>query len=174
MNTIKPATFNNSEKTIFVKNRLSTNHPPYSPSFKSAPYNISAEASKQIMGVFSQHYGNIGDRLGQKINKLVTSSKILEKSSRISIKEGALSIREKSVIRGFGENLIFPFINLPLYAVSWVFKRFQSIPSMKDWARKIYDKPVLRIPRKLNELDEKTDMLKGMLEKNSRYHCKIC
>lgn len=165
MNTIKPATFNNSEKTIFVKNRLSTNHPPYSPSFKSAPYNISAEASKQIMGVFSQHYGNIGDRLGQKINKLVTSSKILEKSSRISIKEGALSIREKSVIRGFGENLIFPFINLPLYAVSWVFKRFQSIPSMKDWARKIYDKPILRIPRKLNELDEKTDMLKGMLEK---------
>jgi len=140
--------------------------PSYPLSFKGgSPAALMGHADKQILNVFSQHYGNIGNRLVTKVDKLVTSSDILKKSSRFASKQGALSIGEKKVGRALLENIIFPFVNLPLYAVSWVLKKVQSVPSLKTGARKIYNKPLLRIPRKLNELDAKTDMLKGIFDK---------
>ena len=115
--------------------------------------------------MFSQHYGNIGERLGQKVGKLVTSSEILKKSSRFALEEGALSIREKGLFKALVENIFFPVINLPLYTVSWVLKKAQNIPALKEGASSLYKKPLLRIPRKLNELDEKTDIIKGIFDK---------
>ncbi len=141
-------------------------------SFKG-PATLITEADRKILNVFSQHYGNIGERLGQKVGKLVTSSEILKKSSRFSLEQGALSIREKKVGQTLIENVLFPFVNLPLYAVSWVLKKAQSIPALKEGARRIYNKPVLRIPRKLNELDAKTDSLKGIFDKTKEVVAKF-
>ncbi len=115
--------------------------------------------------MFSQHYGNVGERLGQKVGKLVTSSEILNKSSRFSLEKGALSIHEKKFGQALIENVIFPFVNLPLYAASWALKKAQSIPALAAGAKKLYNKPLLRIPRKMNELDSKTDMIKGIFDK---------
>ena len=170
MNTITPRLGNISpkyEKRINKKKTLSPNYPPNSSnvSFKGGPATLISAADKEIMNVFSQHYGNIGERLGQKVGKLVTSSEILKRSSRFSLEEGARSIREKKVPQALLENVLFPFVNLPLYAVSWVLKKAQNVPSLKEGARRLYNKPLLRIPRKLNELDSKTDMLKGIFEK---------
>lgn len=170
MNTITPQFGNISprqKQRLRDKNTLSVNHPPHQTpvSFKGGPATLISAADKQVMNVFSQHYGNIGERLGQKVGKLVTSSEVLKKSSRFSLEQGARSIREKKVPRALLENVLFPFVNLPLYAASWVLKKAQNIPALKDGARKLYNKPLLRIPRKLNELDSKTDMLKGMFDK---------
>ncbi len=167
MNTITPRLSNNIQKNIKNKKTLSTNYPPnkLNISFKGGPATLISAADKEIMNVFSQHYGNIGERLGQKVGKLVTSSEILKRSSRFSLEQGARSIREKKVPQALLENILFPFVNLPLYAVSWVLKKAQNIPSIKDGARRLYNKPILRIPRKLNELDSKTDMLKGIFDK---------
>ena len=170
MNTITPRLGNISpkyEKRINKKKTLSPNYPPNSSSisFKGGPATLISAADKEIMNVFSQHYGNIGERLGQKVGKLVTSSEILKKSSRFSLEEGARSIRDKKIPQALLENVLFPFVNLPLYAVSWVLKKAQNVPSLKEGARRLYNKPLLRIPRKLNELDSKTDMLKGIFEK---------
>ena len=170
MNTITPQLGNISpaqRQRMRNKNVLSVNHPPHKTpvSFKGGPATLISAADKEIMNVFSQHYGNIGERLGQKVGKLVTSSKVLEKSSRFSLEQGARSIREKKVPRALLENVLFPFVNLPLYAASWVLKKAQHIPGLKDGAKRLYNKPLLRIPRKLNELDSKTDMLKGMFDK---------
>ena len=168
MNTITPKMINISNKGKIKKNaNLSTNFSPRKKeiSFKGAPATLITEADRQILNVFSQHYGNIGERLGQKVGKLVTSSEILKKSSRFTLEKGALSIHEKGVGQALVENIIFPFVNLPLYAVSWVLKRAQNIPALKEGATNLYKKPLLRIPRKLNELDEKTDMIKGIFDK---------
>ncbi len=170
MNIITPKLGNIStkyKKRINTKRTLSPNYPPNQSyiSFKGGPATLISAADKEIMNVFSQHYGNIGERLGQKVGKLVTSSEILKRSSRFSLEQGARSIREKKLPQALLENVLFPFVNLPLYAVSWVLKRAQSIPSLKDGARRLYNKPLLRIPRKLNELDSKTDMLKGIFDK---------
>ncbi len=170
MNTITPRLGNISPKyepRINKERKLSSNYPPSKSniSFKGGPATLISAADKEIMNVFSQHYGNIGERLGQKVGKLVTSSEILKKSSRFSLEEGARSIRDKKIPQALLENVLFPFVNLPLYAVSWVLKRAQNIPSLKDSARRLYNKPLLRIPRKLNELDSKTDMLKGIFDK---------
>ena len=54
-----------------------------------------------------------------------------------------------------------------MYSASWVLKKAQSIPKIGNVARDLYNKPLLRIPRKLNELDSKTDILKGMYDKTS-------
>ena len=170
MNTITPRLGNISQKYKQKRNKNRTLSPNYQSnksniSFKGGPATLISAADKEIMNVFSQHYGNIGERLGQKVGKLVTSSEILKRSSRFSLEQGARSIREKKVPQALLENVLFPFVNLPLYAVSWVLKKAQNIPSLKDSARKLYNKPLLRIPRKLNELDSKTDMLKGIFEK---------
>ncbi len=171
MNTVKPGANNITQR--MKKNNIYQQSPyPSSPSkhtslsFKGGnPATLITEADRKILNVFSQHYGNVGERLGQKVGKLVTSSDILKKSSRFSLEEGALSIREKTNGRALLENVIFPFVNLPLYAGSWVLKKAQSIPALKNGAKNLYNKPVLRIPRKLNELDSKTDMLKGIFDK---------
>ena len=170
MNTITPRLGNISQKYEQKINKKKTLSPNYQSSnsnisFKGGPATLISAADKEIMNVFSQHYGNIGERLGQKVGKLVTSSEILKRSSRFSLEQGARSIREKKVPQALLENVLFPFVNLPLHAVSWVLKKAQDIPSLKDNARKLYNKPLLRIPRKLNELDSKTDMLKGIFEK---------
>lgn len=167
MNTINPRIIMQQDKDR-QRNRKQlsqTSHPNSNISFKGAPATLITEADKQILNVFSQHYGNIGERLGQKVGKLVTSSDILKKSSRFSMEKGALSIKEKGIGQAIIENIVFPFVNLPLYAASWVLKKAQSVPALKEGAEKLYRKPLLRIPRKLNELDAKTDMLKGIFDK---------
>ncbi len=164
MNTIIPGQINNLSKKQNT-GKTFYKHPPCKPVSFKGPATLITEADRKILNVFSQHYGNIGERLGQKIGKLVTSSEILKKSSRFSLEQGALSIREKKVGQALVENVLFPFVNLPLYAVSWVLKKVQSVPALKEGARRIYNKPILRIPRKLNELDAKTDSLKGIFDK---------
>ena len=168
MNTITPkmVTITNKDNIKRTKSYIK-NYPPSNNvvSFKASPVTLITEADRQILNVFSQHYGNIGERLGQKVGKLVTSSEILKKSSRFKLEEGALSIREKGLFKALVEHIIFPIINLPLYGLSWLVKKAENISFLKKGAEKLYRKPLLRIPRKLNELDEKTDMLKGIFDK---------
>lgn len=137
-----------------------------SPSFKSNPAaTLIAKADEPIMDIFAQHYGNVGKRLGFKLGKLATESKILKKGSRFNLETGISSIKSKGPIRAFFEKIIFPVVTLPLYGASFVLKKVQNIPKAKDSARKIYNKPLIRIPRKLNEIDSKTDMIKGIYDK---------
>ena len=165
MNTITPKQIN-----ISRRQQNSTNvHPRKDVSFKGAPVSVIKHAD-DLMEVFSQHYGNIGHRIGKKVEKLVTAedtSEILKKSSRFVKENGTLQIQDKGVLRSVGENLIFPFVNLPLYGASWGIKQAQKIApdAAKEGLEKIYKKPLLRVPRKLNELDSKTNQLKGIFEK---------
>ena len=129
--------------------------------------NILKESDYELLKVFSQHYGNIGERLITKINKLTSNSRILKESSRFTKEQGALFIKDKKFSKSLIENIIFPVFNLPLYIASWGLKKVQAIPALKTGAEKLYKKPLFRIPRKLNELDAKTDMLKGMFEKTN-------
>ncbi len=173
MNTITPKMVNIPNKVIKDTKCSQTPPPNRSLSFKGAPATLITEADRKILNVFTQHYGNIGERIGQKLGKLVTSSEILKKSSRFTLEEGALSIHEKGIARALLENVLFPFVNLPLYGASWILKKVQAIPSLKEGAKALYNKPLLRIPRKLNELDAKTDMLKGIFDKTKEIVAKF-
>ena len=172
MKTITPI-IANREKNI-QSQTLSHRYPRKNsmPSFKGLPVNpttIINAADKDIMDVFAQHYGNIGERLGLKVGKLITDSDILKNhiKSRISLESGVSQIKGKTVPRALMENAIFPFINLPLYAASWVTKQAQKIPFLKNGATKLYKSSLLRIPRKINELDAEADILKGMYDKTA-------
>lgn len=166
--------FDNSINKSFSQNK---------PSFKSAAPVVSLISQtgkdRQLADVFSQHYGKLADRLGEKLGKLATSnSKLLQRSSRFSLKEGALSIKDKTLPRALLENIIFPVFQLPLYAGSWVLNKVRSIPvnpnaksmigkglsAVKKKANDLYGKALFRIPRKLNELDAKTNALDGIMK----------
>ncbi len=144
-------------------------------SFKANPKSLLELADKKVLNVFSQHYGKIGERLLTKADKLINTSEIFKKSSRFVTDKGALSIRDKNIFQSLAENIIFPFVNLPLYAASWVIKKLQKVPvgSVKNWAEKVYKKPILRFPRKLNELDARTDQLKGIFDKTKEVVAKF-
>ena len=160
---------------------------PPSPSFRSAATNtvttLITKVDDPIFDIFAKHYGSIGKRLGEKVGKLATqdagnpiATKILHNSSRFSLEKGVSSIKEKSIPAAFLENLAFPFITLPLYGASWVLNKVKSIPTPKNAsagakkaistitkkADKWYRKPLFRVPRKINELNEKTDILMGI------------
>ncbi|MBQ3642123.1 hypothetical protein II906_09410, partial [bacterium] len=134
-------------------------------SFGASPVTLIQEAEKPVMDVFAQHYGNIGNRIGEKLGKLATESSILKGSARFSLEKGVSQIKDKNVIRALAENAIFPFVQLPLWTGSWVLKKAQMIPVMAEGAKKLYKTNFFRIPRKLNELDEKTDIIKGIYGK---------
>lgn len=126
---------------------------------------IIANADREIMNVFSRHYGDIAERVGYKIGKLSKENPIMKKGSRFVLEQGVSSIKDKSYPRGFIESVLFPFVSLPLYASNWCLKKAQSLPNKKDSVRNIYNKPFFRVPRKLNELDEKTNIIQGIYGK---------
>ena len=188
MNTIRPATGNIQEKRM----QKYKNHPlsqPPSPSFKSGAATIITQLDDPIFNIFAQNYGDIGARLGRKVGKLASqdagnklATNILQKSSRFSLEKGVSSIKEKTFVTSFLETLAFPFVTLPLYGASWVLDKVKSIPtpqnaskgvknaisSITKKAENLYRKPLLRVPRKLNELNDKTDILMGIKGKTEQ------
>ncbi len=171
-----------------VKPKRLRNIPPdlrngRSVSFRGTPAAaLITKADKPVMDIFSKYYGDIGVKIGEKLGRLASEgvsengqkglsllekagNKILQKSSRFSTEKGALSIKSKSIPRSLLENIIFPFVNIPLYALNWVVNKAKSVPVLKNGAEKLYKTSVLRIPRKLHELDWKTDSLKGIMDR---------
>ena len=162
---ISPCMENIPQKTKRRERSIAAQYPL---SFKgSAETIITSWRDKALMSVFSQHYGNIGDRAGEKLYKLTSESEILQKSSRFAYKNGALYFIDKKAGRSLLEHIVFPFINLPLNAASMLLKKAQNFSSLKEGARTLYNKPFFRVSRKLNELDSKTDILKGIFEKTN-------
>ncbi len=142
------------------KNSIYT-HSHSNPTFKGIPDTIISQADESIMNIFSQQYGDIAPRIGKKIAKL-GSEKIIKSTARFDLEKGITSIKQKKIGASVLENALFPFITLPLDIVSWVLKR---TPILKKSADKLYRKPILRIPRKINELDQKTSIIKGMYDR---------
>lgn len=168
MNTITPVTGSLTERQRIRKTiNPPDNHPGrQNVSFKAVnPKALLTTADDHILKVFSQHYGKAGTFLIDKTDDLIKESKILEKSSRFLSEKGKLAIKEKSIPASLLENIIFPFITLPLYAANWVIKKAQSVPFLKNGAEKLYNNALFRIPRKLNNLNESTNQLKGILGK---------
>lgn len=190
MNIITPRYQNLSlNKNLKGQKQNKLNKSADSVSFRGAPEVVTKEmktlvtgADKALMDVFSKHYGDIGTSVGEKLGKLASETiaesgdktlgivekagnKLLQKSSRFVMEQGTSSIKEKSFVRSLTESVIFPFVNLPLYGVNWVVGKAKSIPGLKNGAEKLYKSPVLRVPRKLNEMDWKTDSLKGIMDK---------
>ena len=138
---------------------------PENISFGASPVTLIQKAEEPVMNVFAQHYGSIGDRIGKKLGKLVTESAFLRKSARFSLENGVSQIKDKSIPRALVENAMLPFVQLPLWAGSWVLKKAQKVPFMAEGAKKLYKEKFFRIPRKFNEIDEKTDIIKGIYGK---------
>ena len=186
MNTIRPASGNLQAKRMQKTKQHPLSQPP-SPSFKggtaSTVTTLITQVDDPIFDIFAKHYGDIGARLGRKVGKLAThnaggkfATNVLQKSSRFSIEQGVSSIKEKSFVSSFLETLAFPFVTLPLYGASWVLNKVKSIPTPQNASKgvkdaistvtkkadKLYRKPLLRVPRKINELNEKTDILMGI------------
>ena len=182
MNITRPASGNIQAKRMEKYKNHPLSQPP-SPSFKSGVATLITKVDDPIFDIFAKHYGDIGARIGRKVGKLATqdaggklATNLIQKSSRFSLEKGVSSIKEKSIPASFFENLVFPFITLPLYGASWLLRKVQSIPTpqniskgakqsfskIKDKADKLYRKPLLRVPRKINELNEKTDILMGI------------
>ncbi len=169
MNTITPNMGNITERKRLrrVSNPTALTSSNKQISFKAAvnPKALMSAADDHVLKVFSQHYGKAGSFLVDKADDLVRESKALERSSRFIKEKGNLAIKDKSVPRSLLENVIFPFVTLPLYAANWVLKKAQSVPFLKKGAEKLYDKPIFRNPRKINHLNESTNQLKGVLGK---------
>lgn len=166
-NTIKRCK-NETNKNCSFSNSVSFKSAPTTEILNVAKGTLYTQADKKILDIFSNYYDDVAERLGTKVYGLAKESKILSKSSRFDISKGALSIKDKNIGRAFVESVVFPFITLPLYFGSWVLKKVQSIPGLKTKARSIYNKPILRVPRKYNELDSKTDMIKGIFDKTQQ------
>ena len=143
----------------------------HKPSFKG----VFKGHDEQIMKVFADHYGNIGEKIGDKLYKLASENEpdILRKSSRftIDVENGALSvssIKDKKVGRSLAENIIFPFVTLPLKGINAILEEAKNVSFLKSPAEKLYDNAIFRVLRGLEELDSNTDVLKGILDQTEK------
>ena len=160
MNTISPK----QNTVIRPKRRILQSNTSRKTSFKAVTpsVNIITREEQKLFDIFSRNYGKISERVGTKLGKLASEKGILEKNSRFIIERGVSSIKPKSVGRSVAENAAFPITRLPLYAANWVLQKAKKVPGLKVGAEKLYNSSFFRVPRKLNELDEKTDIIKGM------------
>lgn len=166
MNITMPKAGNFSERQGTRTKVYPPNNGRQNISFKAVnPKALLTAADENILKVFSQHYGKAGTFLVDKTDDLIRESKVLEKSSRFFSEKGKMAIKEKSIPKSLLENIIFPFITLPLYAANWILKKAQSVPFLKNGAKNLYNKSLFRLPRKLNNLNESTNQLKGVLDK---------
>ena len=150
-------------------------------SFKGGVQTLITQADKPIIDIFSKNYGDIAYRVGRKIGNLATDKSPLLKLSantRFNMEKGVASIKSKKIPALLAENI---FISLPLYAVSWLVKKSINLVELageknvisekaknsitKFLRNSLYDKAILRVPRKINDLNERTDILKGMYDK---------
>lgn len=162
MNTISPKITNrvNNQRAIKQSNHTKTQ------SFKAAaPVSIITKDQQKIFNIFSKYYGGISTRIGNKLGKLASEKGILARNSRFILEQGVSSIKPKAFHKSFIENVTFPVANLPLYSANWVLQRAKTVPVLKNGAENLYKKPFFRIPRKLHEMDAKTDIIKGMYDK---------
>lgn len=173
MNTITPKMTGTQIKSkIAAGNKIEK--VPENISFKGAKGGAAAvkslisTADRGIMDVFSQHYGSIGDKVGERLATLAQSSDIIGKSSRFSLEKGALSIKEKGMGRAVVESAVFPFVTLPLELGNAAIKQAKKVPSLKSGAEKAAKNPLLKLQRHMSEVDTKTDILKGMYEKTKQ------
>lgn len=184
MNTIKPASINIERRKLSKYNNSSPQQKSI-PSFKGGipAKSLITQADADVFNIFSKHYGNITKRMGEKVAKLATedagskfATSLLKKNARFNLEKGVTSIKEKTFLSSLLETLVFPFVTLPLYGASWVLNKAKSIPTpqnasegikrginkLKTGAGELYYKPLLRVPRKLNELNDKTAILEGI------------
>ena len=177
MNTIKPKMVNVTERRTIQKSRnQNINHPPSNAvSFKAGVnpqkvIDLMSDADKQVLKLFSKHYKDVADRLITKSDTLITQGNTLIKRSARFAQDDAknLIVKDKSIPKSLLENVLFPFITLPLYAASWVVNKAKSIPVLSKKAGEWYKNTILRTPRKINELNEKSNQIKGVFEKTRK------
>ena len=157
------------------RNKVVSNGVPFNnPSFKSGALakngkrvveTIVKEADEPIMKVFAKYYDEVGKRVGDKIGKIYSESDAAKKLARFDYSKGISTIREKKIHESLTENIVFPFKTLPMWTANWGLKKAQSIDALRDKATTLYRGDFFRLPRKLHELDEKTDIIKGIYEK---------
>ena len=171
MNTISPEITNrvNDKRAIKQSNYKKTQ------SFKATnPVSIITKDQQKIFNIFSKYYGGISSRIGNKLGKLASEKGILARNSRFTIEQGVSSIKPKAFHKSLLENVTFPVTSLPLYSANWVLQKAKNVPTLKNGAERLYNKPFFRIPRKLNEMDAKTDIIKGMYDKTDDIIKKFC
>lgn len=172
---------NLAERKRVQRTSYSSYNPQNQVSFKGMPntqtlHKFMSEADEQVIDLFSKHYGTVSDRLVEKIDKLIDpSEKVISATSRIikNPKTGNLQVKEKNIFKACIENLLFPFINIPLYSASWILAKIKDsnfsgkdIDKIKAKAANWYkENPILRNPRKINELNEKSNQIQGVLDK---------
>lgn len=162
MNTISPKITNR----VNNKREIKKSNYKKNPSFKAAaPISIITKDQQKIFNIFSKYYGSISTRIGNKLGKLASEKGILARNSRFTLEKGVSSIKPKAFHKSLVENATFPVTSLPLYSANWVLQKAKNVPALKNGAESLYKKPFFRIPRKLNEMDTKTDIIKGMYEK---------
>ena len=177
MNTIKPKVVNITERKR-IQNSTNPNinhHQSKSVSFKAGinpqkVVDLMSDADKEVLKLFSKHYKDVADRLITKSDTLITQGNTLIKRSARFAQDDAknLIVKDKSIPKSLLENVLFPFITLPLYAASWVVNKAKSIPVLSKKAGEWYKKSILRTPRKINELNEKSNQIKGVFEKTRK------
>lgn len=166
MNTIIPQY--HIAKSKRGKQRSSfNNQPPVKPSFKANPVSIVSELDKPIIDTFKKFYGPVSDRVVGKIDKIYHEYAKKGLRPRFNIQKGITSVREKTFGEAIAENALFPVTKIPKWTASWVVKQAGRIKGLEEPAKEIYRSDFLRKSRKLHELDEKTDILKGIYEKTS-------
>lgn len=183
MNTITPAPIKLQQRKQNKINQQQYSNPSFRGNAPEAVKSLITAADKDVFDIFSKHYGKITERMGEKVAKLATkdagnkfATSLLKKNARFDLNIGVSSIKDKSIPAGLVESALFPFITLPLYGASWVLNKVKSIPTpqnasatitkgvnrVKNKASELYYKPLLRVPRKINELNDKTAILKGI------------
>lgn len=150
------------------KKRVVQSKQAQSTSFKATPVvNLITKEEQKVFDIFSQNYGSISERIGLKLGKLATDNPVLKKSSRFVLEKGVSSIKQKSGAKSFVEHAVFPLTRIPMYIANWFVQVGKKIPGIKNGANKVYGTQLFRVPRKLNELDAKTDIIKGMYDKTN-------
>lgn len=147
MNIITPASINLQQRKP-NKYKKEINQQQFSnPSFRGnipqgtqkAVKSLITAADKDVFDIFSKHYGEITNRMGEKVAKLATkdagnkfATSLLRKNARFDLNVGVSSIKDKSIPAGLLESMAFPFITLPLYGASWVLNKVKSIPTPQN------------------------------------------
>ena len=166
MKTITPQ-YHISENKRGKHNSSFVRKSPVKPSFKANPASIIAKVDEPVMDVFKKFYGPVSDRVAGKIDKIYHQYAKKGLRPRFDINKGISSIRNKGVPEAIVENLLFPFTKIPKWAASWGVKQAGRIKALEEPAKEIYRSEFLRKSRKFHELDEKTDIIKGIYEKTS-------
>lgn len=120
--------------------------------------------SNEILNIAKMHLGESVDTLYNTIKKSPRAKRMVNINDK-----GEVTFHKKTVLNLIYDGIIYPIKILPGDLLNGAVNLLKKIKPLKNWAEKLYEKPILKNARQRSKIDAQVNSLRGVFEKVTEF-----